>query len=171
MRSVCTSTQWMPEMAIPARAAASRMVALAGRVYGLRIIPLSERFTRSTSAACRSTDMFLWSTPMPPARAMAMAISLSVTVSMAAETSGTLSVMPREKRVNLRSGELHDTFRNRDLSSEGFEGSDTAMCLERYAPELRVTLVRGSAQNIKVTYPQDLVMAEHILAAQDFELR
>jgi hypothetical protein len=58
-------------------------------VIGLRIIPLSERFTRSTSAACRSTDMFLCSTPMPPARAIAMAISLSVTVSIAADTSGT----------------------------------------------------------------------------------
>jgi len=31
--------------------AASRSVAESGRVYGLRIIPLSERFTRSTSAA------------------------------------------------------------------------------------------------------------------------
>lgn len=54
---------------------------------------------------------------------------------------------------------------------DSFQGSDTAMCLERYAPELHVTLVRGSAQNIKVTYPQDLVMAEHILAAQGYELR
>ena len=38
---------------------------------------------------------------MPPARAIAIAISLSVTVSIAAETSGTLSVMPRVKRVTV----------------------------------------------------------------------
>ncbi len=29
------------------------------------IMPLSERFTRSTSSACRSIDMFLWTTPIP----------------------------------------------------------------------------------------------------------
>ena len=29
-------------------------------VIGLTIIPLSERFTRSTSEACSSTDRFLW---------------------------------------------------------------------------------------------------------------
>ena len=65
--------------------AASRSVAESGSVYGLRIIPLSDRFTRSTSAAWRSIDMFLCSTPMPPARAIAIAISLSVTVSIAAD--------------------------------------------------------------------------------------
>ena len=68
-------------------------------VIGLRIIPLSLRLTRSTSAAWRSTVMFLWSTPMPPARAIAMAISASVTVSMAAETSGMLRGMVRVKRL------------------------------------------------------------------------
>ena len=67
-------------------------------VIGLRIMPLSDRFTRSTSAACRSIDMFLWSTPMPPARAIAIAMSDSVTVSIAADTSGMRSSMPREKR-------------------------------------------------------------------------
>jgi hypothetical protein len=70
-------------------ATVSRRVADGWSVIGLRIMPLSERFTRSTSAACRSIDMFLWSTPMPPARAIAMAISDSVTVSIAAETNGT----------------------------------------------------------------------------------
>ncbi len=80
-------------------ATASRSVASGDSVIGLRIIPLSDRFTRSTSAAWRSIDMFLWSTPMPPARAIAIAISDSVTVSIAAETSGTFSAMPRVNRV------------------------------------------------------------------------
>ena len=79
--------------------AASRSGRSGPSVIGLRIIPLSLRFTRSTSAACRSIDMFLWSTPMPPARAMAIAMSASVTVSIAAETSGTLSGMLRVKRL------------------------------------------------------------------------
>jgi 2-C-methyl-D-erythritol 4-phosphate cytidylyltransferase len=58
----------------------------------------------------------------------------------------------------------------RQAAVEGFEGSDTAMCLEKYRPEIAVKAVRGSAQNLKVTYPQDLIMAEHILAAQSFRL-
>jgi hypothetical protein len=70
-------------------------------VIGFRIIPLSLRFTRSTSAACRSIVMFLWITPMPPPRAMAMAMSASVTVSMAAETSGMLSGMERVSRLRV----------------------------------------------------------------------
>src|SRR3954454_14847839 len=70
-------------------------------VIGFMIIPLSLRFTRSTSAACRSMVMFLCRTPMPPARAMAMAISASVTVSMAADTSGILRGMVRVRRVTV----------------------------------------------------------------------
>ena len=68
-------------------------------VIGFMIMPDSLRFTRSTSAAWRSIDMFLWTTPMPPWRAMAIAISASVTVSMAAETIGMLSGMARVKRL------------------------------------------------------------------------
>jgi 2-C-methyl-D-erythritol 4-phosphate cytidylyltransferase len=67
-----------------------------------------------------------------------------------------------------RSQPLLDAYRQ--SAQDGFEGSDTAMCIEKYRPELTVTAVRGSAQNLKVTYPQDLVMAEHILAAQGFKL-
>jgi hypothetical protein len=79
-------------------ATASRSVASGASVIGFRIIPLSERFTRSTSAACRSTDMFLWITPIPPERAIAIAISDSVTVSIAAATNGMLRTIPRVNR-------------------------------------------------------------------------
>ena len=81
------------------RAAASRSGRSGPSVIGLRIIPLSLRLTRSTSAACRSMVMFLWMTPMPPARAIAMAISASVTVSIAAEMRGMCSGMARVKRL------------------------------------------------------------------------
>ena len=53
-------------------------------VIGLTIMPLSDRLTRSTSAACSSIDRFLWMTPRPPCCAMAMARPDSVTVSIAA---------------------------------------------------------------------------------------
>ena len=65
---------------------------------GSWIIPLSERFTRRTNAACCSGITFLCSTPTPPERAIAMAMLASVTVSIAAETSGMLTVMLRVMR-------------------------------------------------------------------------
>ena len=63
---------------------------------------------------------------------------------------------------------LLDAYRQAAVA--GFEGSDTSMCMERFRPDIPVRVVKGSAQNLKVTYPQDLVMAEHILAAQGFSL-
>ncbi len=81
--------------------AASRNGRSGPSVMGLRIIPLSLRLTRSTSAAWRSIDMFLWSTPTPPARAMAMAMSASVTVSMAADISGMFRGMLRVSLVTV----------------------------------------------------------------------
>lgn len=59
----------------------------------------------------------------------------------------------------------------RQSAKTGFEGSDTAMCVEEYRPDIQVKCVLGSAQNIKVTYPQDLIMAEHILASHHYRLR
>ena len=66
-------------------------------MIGLTIIPLSERFTRSTSDACSSMRRFLWMTPMPPCCAIAMASRDSVTVSIAALAIGTFSRMWRVK--------------------------------------------------------------------------
>ena len=62
-------------------------------------MPLSDRFTRSTSDACSSIDRFLWMTPRPPCCAIAIARRDSVTVSIAALTSGTFSRMLRVSRV------------------------------------------------------------------------
>ena len=74
---------------------ASPTLALLNSFTGSSIMPLSDRFTRRTSAACSAIDWFLWITPMPPCCAMAMASSAPVTVSMAALTMGTLRVMLR----------------------------------------------------------------------------
>src|SRR5688572_20063695 len=81
------------------RSRASARVLVAASVIGLTIIPLSERLTRSTSAACSSIDRFLWITPRPPICAMAIARPDSVTVSIAALRIGTLSRMRRVSRV------------------------------------------------------------------------
>src|SRR5688572_14222502 len=81
------------------RSSASRISASGATVIGLTIIPLSDRFTRSTSSAWSSMDRFLWMMPMPPCCAMAIAISDSVTVSIAALSSGTFNLMFLVSRV------------------------------------------------------------------------
>ncbi len=72
---------------------ASRRVRSGPSVMGSRIMPLSERLTRSTSWACWSMVRFLWMIPIPPSLAMAIAMRDSVTVSMAAVSSGIWSGM------------------------------------------------------------------------------
>lgn len=44
---------------------------------------------------------------------------------------------------------------------DGFTGTDTAACLERYAG-LEAHAVAGDAENVKVTFPEDLGLAEVI---------
>lgn len=51
-----------------------------------------------------------------------------------------------------------------------FQGTDTASCLEVYNSDLKVKAILGSAQNFKVTFAQDLVMARHILNSKDFDI-
>lgn len=48
--------------------------------------------------------------------------------------------------------------------AERAEFTDTAGCLERYAPQLRVAAVPSSALNLKVTYAEDLDAAEQLLS-------
>jgi 2-C-methyl-D-erythritol 4-phosphate cytidylyltransferase len=46
---------------------------------------------------------------------------------------------------------------------DGFEGTDTAACVAAYT-DLDVVAVPGETSNLKVTYPGDLPLAEHLLA-------
>src|SRR5690606_6094694 len=94
------STTGTPEM-LRARVSLSTspMVVCGVTVKGSRMTPASKFLTIRTCAACSCTDMFLWTMPMPPSWAMAMARRPSVTVSMAADTIGRFSLMPRVRRV------------------------------------------------------------------------
>jgi 2-C-methyl-D-erythritol 4-phosphate cytidylyltransferase len=47
-------------------------------------------------------------------------------------------------------------------SVEGFTGTDTASCVERYT-SVAVRVVRGESTNLKITYPRDLQLAEQVL--------
>ena len=49
---------------------------------------------------------------------------------------------------------------------DGFTGSDTAACVERYGG-LRVHCLPGDPRNLKVTYRADLLLAEQLLALAD----
>lgn len=48
-------------------------------------------------------------------------------------------------------------------AADGFIGTDTASCLERYHPDLAIAAVPGPAENIKVTFAPDLALAEALL--------
>ena len=54
-------------------------------------------------------------------------------------------------------------------ADEGFVGTDTASCIERYA-RLPVHCVPGDARNIKITFPEDLFLAERLLARAGWDL-
>lgn len=45
---------------------------------------------------------------------------------------------------------------------DGFTGTDTASCLERYAPDVAIAAVPSSPVNLKVTWPEDLALAERL---------
>ncbi|MFI5609711.1 2-C-methyl-D-erythritol 4-phosphate cytidylyltransferase [Amycolatopsis sp. NPDC051903] len=48
-------------------------------------------------------------------------------------------------------------------AAEGFLGTDTASCMERFSG-LPVRWVPGGVENMKITYPHDLAVAERLLA-------
>jgi 2-C-methyl-D-erythritol 4-phosphate cytidylyltransferase len=50
----------------------------------------------------------------------------------------------------------------------GFTGTDTAQCMERFAPDVDVVWIAGDPRNIKVTFGHDLVVAERLLAATGY---
>ncbi len=52
---------------------------------------------------------------------------------------------------------------------DSFIGTDTASCVERYS-QLEVRCVPASATNIKITFPEDLFLAEHLLAEAHWDL-
>ena len=46
----------------------------------------------------------------------------------------------------------------------GFAGTDTASCVQRFAPQLPIRAIPGEQRNIKVTYPHDVVLVDRVLA-------
>jgi 2-C-methyl-D-erythritol 4-phosphate cytidylyltransferase len=48
-----------------------------------------------------------------------------------------------------------------EAASSGFTGTDTASCMERFAPDVPIRWVAGDERNFKITYAHDLLLAEH----------
>ena len=51
-------------------------------------------------------------------------------------------------------------------ATAGFIGTDTAACMEEFFPEVNTVAVPGDIFNIKITYPQDLAIAELLVPVQ-----
>jgi len=49
---------------------------------------------------------------------------------------------------------------------QGFVGTDTAACMEKFFPDVKAVAVAGEVFNIKITYPQDLAIAELLVPIQ-----
>jgi 2-C-methyl-D-erythritol 4-phosphate cytidylyltransferase len=49
---------------------------------------------------------------------------------------------------------------------QGFIGTDTAACMEKFFPEVKTVAIPGDVFNIKITYPQDLAIAELLVPVQ-----
>jgi 2-C-methyl-D-erythritol 4-phosphate cytidylyltransferase len=83
---------------------------------------------------------------------------------------GLTSVAARTALVRVQTPQA---FRARDLlrayrcaTRDGFEGTDTSSCIERYT-DVAVQTFAGSAANLKVTYPRDVAVAQHLLNSWD----
>ena len=53
-------------------------------------------------------------------------------------------------------------------AEDSFTGTDTGACVERYFPSIKTVAVTAEPTNVKITYPQDLVIAEHVLAKRGY---
>jgi 2-C-methyl-D-erythritol 4-phosphate cytidylyltransferase len=83
---------------------------------------------------------------------------------------GERRVLRTEPREELWQAQTPQMFRYRLLlealrSPDSLEVSDEASALERIG--LRPKLVLGDSRNLKITYPQDLRLAELIMASQE----
>jgi 2-C-methyl-D-erythritol 4-phosphate cytidylyltransferase len=66
-----------------------------------------------------------------------------------------------------RAKELLDAYRRAKL--DNFVGTDTSACMEKYFPDIDNIAVSGEVHNVKITYPQDLVIAEHVLEMRGYK--
>lgn len=107
-------------------------------------------------------------------------------IALARRHGGALPALPTRDLAEMRDDVLHQVtinstlvrvqtpqaFRARDLlhayrcaERDGFEGTDTSSCVERYT-DVQVRIFDGRATNLKVTYARDVAVAQHLLNDQ-----
>lgn len=113
------------------------------------------------------------------ARPLADSRLFSATLASAAEHGGAVPVAPVSHLVTLDAQpapaalagvQTPQAFRADVLLAayaaaerEGFEGTDTASCVAQWAPDLRIVAVPSDARNLKVTFAEDVTLAQALL--------
>ncbi len=123
------------------------------------------------------------------ARPLASAELFAATLAAAREYGGAIPAVPLSGLVSaadpsvpvparLAGVQTPQAFRARPLlaayrqaAADGFEGTDTAGCLEHYAgtpalspyADLRIAAVPSTPANLKITFPEDVALAERLL--------
>ncbi|MEV0073041.1 IspD/TarI family cytidylyltransferase [Amycolatopsis sp. NPDC050768] len=85
-------------------------------------------------------------------------VSMAADGSVAAPLPGAIRVQTPQ---GFRAASLLAAYEQAE--TEGFLGTDTASCMERFSA-LPVHWVPGGAENLKITYPHDLAVAERLLS-------
>ena len=113
------------------------------------------------------------------ARPLAGPDLFAATLAAAHEHGGAIPVVPLGSLLTLEGAAAHgalvgvqtpQAFRAADLlaaytaaDADGFVGTDTASCLERYG-ELRIAAVPSSPLNLKITFPEDVALAADLVS-------
>ena len=111
------------------------------------------------------------------ARPMAGTDLFASTIEAAREHGGALPVVPLTQVISTDGGpvardlvavQTPQAFRGdallaayRAADTDGFEGTDTASCLERYG-DLRIAAVPSTSGNLKITFPDDVSLAARL---------
>lgn len=112
------------------------------------------------------------------ARPLADADLFGRTFAVARRDGGAIPVVPVDQVVRRDGGPAGDTLVGvqtpqvfvaedllaayRSAAADGFTGTDTASCVQRYA-DLEITAVPSSSANLKITFPHDLELAARLV--------
>jgi 2-C-methyl-D-erythritol 4-phosphate cytidylyltransferase len=104
-------------------------------------------------------------------RCQALGVVLPATDTIVRVTSGTMGVMPPRDLLGhcqtpqaFRLAVIRDAYRLAAGDPAGVPATDDCGVVLRYRPDVAVHVVPGSPRNVKITYPDDLRVAELLLA-------
>jgi len=102
-------------------------------------------------------------------KAVDVAIACTDTICEVDEAGQIVRIPPRSSLRNVQTPQgFHlDTIEeayNKGLQDPGFVTTDDCGVVHRYMPDVPIFVVNGESTNIKITYPEDLILAEKILS-------